>query len=71
MVASQYPDHPEPQYLSYSDAKKLHALNRVEGRIVLIEDITKKLSDQKSEFQRLQKELDLIKQNQSRLHRAE
>jgi hypothetical protein len=71
MVASQYPDHPELQYLSYSDAKKLHALNRVEGRIVLIEDITKKLSDQKSEFQRLQKELDLIKQNQSRLHRAE
>ncbi|MGE8082152.1 MobQ family relaxase [Peribacillus loiseleuriae] len=70
-VASMYPDRPEMAYMSFSTAQNLNQLNTKNQKIVPIQAIEKLVTSKKEEIKRLEGKISPIKQNRSRLQRAE
>jgi len=70
-VASNYPNRPETQRMSFETAHKLNEVNRKHGKAVPIELIEKSVTNKNQEIQRLKGEISSTNQYSSRLQRAE
>ncbi|MFJ7936892.1 MobQ family relaxase [Sporosarcina sp. NPDC096371] len=69
-VASNYPEHPEAQHMSFETAQKLNEVNKKNGKVVPIQTIEEFVTKKRQEIKQLQGEISHVNEYSSRLLRA-